>query len=358
MTTQPDRAAGTAGKATRITALDGLRGIAACGVAFLYHPLLELHPAVMARAPAPIVWMRDWGWSFVDLFFLISGFIFAHVYLRERRLDRAGLAEFAVARVARLYPLHLATFAVCVLLFFGAPENTWYALVAHLFMLQAFVEPLGHTFNGPSWSISVELACYALFALGTVSGERTLRWVTAAAILVPVFYLVLLARPGGPWIADCIPRGPLGFFLGQVLWRCREPVARVPAAILAVLVAIGLTLDAGRFSPLLPLCLLAWPAAVCLALRLPLLASRPLLWLGDRSYSIYLVHFPLLLVCIPQIESTTSGWVASAMLAGFAGVVLVLSDLAYRRLEVPARGAIRGAWRRRRKAALPDGVAA
>jgi peptidoglycan/LPS O-acetylase OafA/YrhL len=343
---------------TRLAALDGLRGIAAAGVAFLYHPLLELDPAVMAKAPAPIVWLRDWGWSFVDLFFLISGFIFAHVYLRERRLDRAGLADFAVARIARLYPLHLLTFAICVVLFLGAPENTWYAFLAHLLMMQAFVEPLGHTFNGPSWSISVELACYTLFALGAVSGERTLRWVTAAAILVPVGYLVFFASAGGPWIADCIPRGPLGFFLGQVLWRCRERIARGPAIVLVALMATGLLLDMGRFSPLLPLCLLAWPAALCLSLRIPALASRPLLWLGDRSYSIYLVHFPLLLVCIPTIESTTSDWIAAAMLLGFAAVVLVLGDMAYRRLEVPSRRAIRGLWQRRRNVVAQGAVAA
>jgi peptidoglycan/LPS O-acetylase OafA/YrhL len=345
----------------RLGTLDGLRGLAACGVAFLYHPLLEMSD-VVARAPVPVVWLRDWGWTFVDLFFLISGYIFAHVYLRgpgaQGGLTRASLGDFGVARLARLYPLHLLMLLVSAFLFGAAPENTWTAFVAHLAMAQVFVAPVGHTFNGPSWSISVEVVCYVVFALGAVRGDKVLRWVTAGAIVVGLAQIVAIGNPGGPSVGGCLPRGLLGFFLGQVLWRRRADLARVPTPVLVALVALGLCVGTERLSPLLPIDLLAWPAALCLALRTPAMGGRALLWLGDRSYAVYLVHYPVLLYFMNQFHEARSGWYAVALLAAFTTIVLLLADLAHRRVEVPARRAIRAAWGRRARAGAPIRAAA
>lgn len=331
----------------RLSALDGLRGVAACVIALLYHPLLNLAPQLAARAPAPIIWLRDWGWTFVDLFFLISGYIFAHVYLRGRQPDRCTLGDFAMARVARLYPLHLATLIVSALVFAGEPGNTWYAFAAHLVMLQAFVAPVTETFNGPSWSISVEVVCYAAFALGVSRGDRALRWITGGAIVLALAHFTLQGRAGGPWAGDCVPRGLLGFFLGQMLWRLRDGLGRAPLALWLVMLVVGLELEMGDASPLLPICLIAWPAALCLALRTRVLAGRAFVWLGDRSYAIYLVHFPLVAPFVPWLAGAREAGAFAAILAAYAILTLVLSDLVHRRFELPARTAIRATWLRR-----------
>jgi peptidoglycan/LPS O-acetylase OafA/YrhL len=345
----------------RLGALDGLRGLAACGVAFLYHPLLEMSE-VVARAPVPVAWLRDWGWTFVDLFFLISGYIFAHVYLRgpgaggsgaagQGGLTRASLGDFGVARLARLYPLHLLMLLVSAFLFGAAPENTWTAFAAHLAMAQVFAAPVGHTFNGPSWSISVEVVCYVVFALGAVRGDKVLRWVTAGAIVIGLAQIVAIGNPGGPSVGGCLPRGLLGFFIGQVLWRRRADLARVPAVVLVALLALGLCVSTGRLSPLLPIDLVAWPAALLLALRTPAMGARALVWLGDRSYAVYLVHYPVMMLCFQNaFREARGGWHAIALLAAFAIIVLLLADLAHRGVEVPARRAVRAAWGRRARA--------
>lgn len=65
----------------RLTRLDGLRGIAACVVAFAYHPRSLFAPELFTGHGALLAWLSHWGWAFVDLFFLLSGYIFAHVYL-------------------------------------------------------------------------------------------------------------------------------------------------------------------------------------------------------------------------------------------------------------------------------------
>ncbi|MCT2399766.1 acyltransferase family protein [Novosphingobium mangrovi (ex Huang et al. 2023)] len=341
---------------SRLTRLDGLRGLAACGVAFLYHPQALFAPATLDGEPRLLGWFQTWGWTLVDLFFLISGYIFAHVYLqgdgKRRGLTREGLGAFAAARVARLYPLHLLTLLFCAAFFFADPANTGLAFVAHLLMLQAFVQPVAHTFNGPSWSISVEVVCYVLFALGATGGRRTLRWVTMIAIGGALLHFVVQGRPGGPWVGDGLPRALLGFFLGQTLWCLRERLAQAPTAVLACILAFGLALDMGRMSPLLPLCLYAWPALLLLALRAPWMGSAPMRWLGDRSYAIYLVHYPMLLLVenwwSPFEGAAGTLWSVTVL---FALAVLIVSDLCYRIVEVPARRVIRASWERHEQVA-------
>jgi peptidoglycan/LPS O-acetylase OafA/YrhL len=253
----------------RLGRLDGLRGIAACVVAFGYHAGFLFAPSAIDGSGPVADWTLGWGWTCVDLFFVISGYIFAHVYLRPGALsDGRVLREFALARVARLYPLHLLALLIVAVAFWGTPENSGAAFALHLVMMQAFAEPVAHTFVGPSWSLSIEVLCYVVFALAAVFWR-------------------------GPWAGDIFARGFFGFFMGQLLWHGRGELAKLSTPLLLAMLAAGLVLDAGALSPLLPLGILAWPAALGLALRWPLMESRAMLWLGDRSYAIYLVHMPL-----------------------------------------------------------------
>ncbi|MFT4057005.1 MAG: acyltransferase [Novosphingobium sp.] len=341
----------------RLRSLDGLRGIAACGVAFFYHPLLEFNAQAIGDVPAVLLWLRTWGWTLVDLFFLISGYVFAQVYLGRAGgragLEQAALPDFAMARFARLYPLHLLLLLVTAVLFASEPANTAIAFVAHLFMMQAFVAPVGHTFDGPSWSLSVEVFCYAIFAVAGARSDRVLRRITVATVLLALGYIVVLGgREGGPWAADCLPRGLLGFFLGQLLWRCREQLQSISTPFLVVVLALGLAIDMGMaWSPLPPLCLLAWPCVLALALRIPALGSGVMVWLGDRSYTIYLVHYPILLCFRPALNVQENAWLAAAGTLGYVAIVLAASAAVYRFFEMPAGRTIRAAWARRREAA-------
>lgn len=274
-------------------------------------------------------------------------------------LRRETLGEFAVARVARLYPLHLLTLVACALMFASDPANTVTAFIAHLIMAQAFVQPVAHTFNGPSWSISVEVVCYVLFALGAVGGKRTLKWVTIFAISAALVHFVVQGRPGGPWVGDGLPRGLLGFFLGLAMWMHRERLALTSTSLVVCFVLFGLALDTGSMSSVLPLSLYAWPGLLLLSLRMPWMGSAPMRWLGDRSYAIYLIHAPLLMVAerhLPKLPGDLSTVLLVTM--AIAVTVLVLSDLSFRLVETPARKAIRAAWARRSGGDESQGVQA
>ena len=336
----------TAGPA-RLARLDGLRGLAAVGVAFGYHIRTIYADGALDSGIAAIGWLQVYGWLFVDLFFLLSGYIFAHVYLGRRTLEGPGaLADFAVARFARLYPLHLAMLLVTAVLFAGSnPANTLPAFFAHLVMAQALAQPVANSFDGASWSISVEVVCYIIFALAAASGARALRLATGGALAIALLALILHAAPDGPYARDIFPRGLMGFFLGQVLWHRRAFFARVPGWALAGLIALGMALPPAWLGAILPLALLVFPAGLLLALRCGWLESPVFAWLGDRSYTIYLVHAPMLDLFV-QARGKLGGSAGEVVLGhiGAISAILVVSDLVYRGFERPARVAIRSAW--------------
>lgn len=338
----------------RLDGLDGLRGIAAVGVA-LHH--VFYHYADWPYASGPLSSLVDWlkqsGWTLVDLFFVLSGYVFAHVYLRDGALrSRRELADFWVARFARLYPLHLVMLCLVALFNGGDPANSLLAFAAHLMMLQAFVDPVAGTFNQASWSISIEMVCYVIFSLAALAGWRVLIWMSIVLVIVAAEALWLLGSPGGPWSGDVVWRGLLGFFLGQGLWQARARLARIPAWLLAVPLAAGLLWQVGPYSPLLPLTLLSWPAALLLSLRVRLFGARLLLWLGDRSYAIYLVNLPMITavaVLLPAAKLTPAQ--TALVQVALCAAVLIASEASFRWVENPARRAIRRAWAGRRNVA-------
>ena len=342
----------------RLVRLDGLRGLAALGVA-LHHVFFHFanwpfaNVALASPLEATAQWLQLWGWTMVDLFFVLSGYVFAHVYLRGSSMgSRNGLADFAVARFARLYPLHLVMLLLIALFTFGKGANTPFAFAANLLMAQAFLRPFATSFDQPAWSLSVECLCYLLFALSAFAGRSALLWASGIAALWGAAMLIAHGQPGGPWVQDALPRGFLGFFLGQGLWHGRGWLARIPAPFLALGVIAGLWLQTGAYSPLLPLTLIAWPSALLLCLKMRVMGGRVMIWLGDRSYGIYLVNLPIVMAAVALIDRAgLSPWGAAAWQAALITLTLLASEAAYRMIECPARRAIRAIWLRRRAVA-------
>ncbi len=111
----------------------------------------------------------------VHVFYTISGFVFAYIYLSSTK--KVGGKEFFINRFARLYPLHFATlFIVTLLLFINwiinssfqiSPfsHNDIYHFVLQLFFISSWGFEDGHSFNTPIWSVSIEIAIYGVFFL-------------------------------------------------------------------------------------------------------------------------------------------------------------------------------------------------
>src|SRR5262245_7459604 len=137
------------------------------------------------------------GWMGVDLFFILSGFILAHVYLAEVEGGRFGYRRFLQNRLARVYPMHLAALAAMLGLFalatasgakVSAPDAfRLLDLPQHLLMIHAWGATGTVGWNFPSWSISAEWGAYLLFpviAAGVLSEKRHVGALLACAMLL------------------------------------------------------------------------------------------------------------------------------------------------------------------------------
>jgi peptidoglycan/LPS O-acetylase OafA/YrhL len=329
----------------RLHGLDALRGIAALIVAVFAHEYFLLgrfHGGPLYSIPA-FAWAEDHGSTMVDLFFVISGFVFSHVYLQGSALT-VSARQFAQARFARLYPLHLITWlATAAILTFGTPvmaaymKNDAWHFALGLLMLQEGGLNNGPSFNVAAWSISVEVYCYIVFLF--VAGRYSRISLPLAGGLV----LLGVALSLSPDVRiHHLGRGFLGFFMGTLAWRVRD--APTPACLLAICGGVAFAaMDTGLYIGA-ALSLACFPALVILAPRVRLLASPPLLWLGDRSYAVYLVHVPLyyaVSVFVFGGKPVPEQLVAvTLLLAVFA--LLVLADLSYRSFERPVRHWLRG----------------
>lgn len=363
--------------------LDGLRGLAALLVVFNHLP--AWHPALHEST-----FLRQSG-LMVDLFFVLSGFVIHSAYAQRLHGPRA-LAGFMALRFARLYPLHLAT-----LLFFGVIElarqhsaalgvartnagvyadATWGVFIEHLLLIQA-VPPFHDilSFNSPSWSIGVEFYTYLIFGLCVWGLGARAPWALGALLAAGTALLLSQRWPDSQHFV----RGVSGFAAGALVaaWRGRaaagetagDAAGTVPAWVSeALLLAIVLVVWQAEALPLtwrgLPVMALtaAFILAVC-ARRAGrpgpcarLMRSRPAHWLGVWSFTVYLMHGPVLWIMnnvarhvLKWPEAMVGGsWKPQASLAGALGwtalslvVTVALSALVWRVYEAPAREAIR-----------------
>ncbi len=366
----------------RFHELDILRGLAAITVVvFHYKHFLLISDAAgfdYSHMPFSTVLMPLYvfGQFFVELFFAISGYVFFWLYAQGVEQRRTGPWSFFVARFARLYPLYLVTLLVVAALqavyrsHYGADfiykDDSLGAFVLNLFMVQQWVPSAIQSFNGPAWSISVEVFLYAVFfALCWFRLNRP--W-----MLVLLFVVGAVVRVHSDPTVDFVRgvpsffEGGLVYYLVQTLrrhevWR-RRAVIGLAVALPAmwalsyargfqpinVLVAPGL-LNA-VFSVvtflyiLLPLTLLAiglmqdhWKAA-----WLSRDSLHRVSWIGDISYSIYLIHFPLQLLVMLGLARLPFAvrahiFASPFSLLGFMAAAAGLAWLSFHYFEMPLR---------------------
>jgi peptidoglycan/LPS O-acetylase OafA/YrhL len=340
-------------KPRELPALTPLRGLAALTV-LLYHAGIVStgHPG----AAPPGLFRR--GYLAVDLFFLLSGFVLAHVYGRRLAEDRsrAALAKFLWARFCRIYPTSLFAATVFVLCLGRFEFPTWSALetqlVPSLFLTQIpWLDRV--VLNPPSWSISAELYAYLLFPLLV---PIVFRLSVRAALTLGAILLIGVAANGtfldheqqvGGWRAllRAVPEFTVGVFAYRAYSEgVLRTVCRSDTTLLGV-VALIFAACAARLSdgPIVVLLLALLMAAVSNNGRAKrLLNIRPLRWLGDVSYSLYIFQaLPLSLMLI------LSGVLAAHGIVGFRlqalAVLLALGSgvLVHRCVDVPVRATLR-----------------
>ncbi|MGO4127821.1 acyltransferase family protein [Inquilinus sp. YAF38] len=348
-------------------ALTALRGIAALCVV-LFHYSVGSFPNLHLTDTTFFVGK---SYLFVDLFFALSGFILMHVYGRNFAdgPSKATLGPFLQARLARLYPLHLVLLGGFVLLelvklavgqgAFGG-SHTLATLPGSLLLLNAAGLYDTITWNGPSWSISAEWIVGLAFPL-LVPVVARLRPTGLLLLYVATLAGFALLSAGPQHDLDLtsdwgVPRCFLGFTGGMVLYRAWQDGAprwmATDAASLgtaaAIILAMHLNMRGVFIVPLfglLILCLAQNTARVGRAL-----GTRPMIFLGEISYAVYLaqillldsVHLGWRLATGHEIEDAGFSALQSlGVIALMVAALLPLSILLHRRVEVPARGWLR-----------------
>jgi peptidoglycan/LPS O-acetylase OafA/YrhL len=350
-----------------IPALTGIRGVAACWVVFYHvHEFDALH--------GPLATLLRHGYLAVDIFFVLSGLVMGLSYsgLFAGGFTTRKYGVFLARRAARIYPLYLVVTLVLAALpiwhFVSAAHLHWLLrrLVLNLSLVDfwGFAAPI----DGPSWSISTELAAYLLFpilALLTIYGRAPITVLVAILCVITVAVLTQLPTPAsypfprqGPldisWAGTIWPlvRCVAEFTLGLAAFRAATETGlrRVAAApwltsvVFAALFGLLLVRDADVLIVcLIPVFLVSLACADSAVARG--LASSPIMLLGRLSYAIYLLHFPLLPIR-PWVGSRladTLGPLGSDAtgLVAFWCALLILAGLCYRFIEVPGRKMIR-----------------
>jgi peptidoglycan/LPS O-acetylase OafA/YrhL len=305
------------------------------------------------------------GYLGVELFFVLSGFILCHVYLAQHAEKRFSYRDFMWARVARVYPLHIATLLAVMALglaavFVGMSVDgnllSWRSLPANIFMVHAWGLAPDAAFNHRSWSISAEWFAYLLFpAFAFVTWKlrnAPLVAVAASLALLVVLYVGFERIAGFPLTQATFQWGALRivpcFAYGCALYLAYRQGPLKSPGLVAVIAAFALISAAA---------LNLWDGvivAVCGLLILALaglpndragwMASKPAVYLGEISYAVYMVLVPWQLLAVNLAAKVTNAPDKLLHAVVWLPILLVLpvvAAIAYHLVEYPCRKAIR-----------------
>jgi len=285
----------------RYEALDALRGVAAVLVIFFH--------VNWANHITGLHFFRH-AFLFVDLFFILSGFIIAAKYIDRLSSWRAG-RRFMILRFFRLYPLHLATLLILVALetakyvtahFFGlatfSDQFSFQRSVPAIFANFLFLQGTGIldtlSWNTPSWSISCEMVAYAAFSvLGILGLLRSPSWLVAPVVSGYSYIIYSHGTLNVTFDIGTI-RCLCGFFFGLLIGRLPPtPSPNLIAALATGLAIVAIATFHGETEifaiPAFALLVYALSNDECTASRI--MTVKPLAFLGIISFSIYLLHY-------------------------------------------------------------------
>ena len=316
-------------------ALDGMRGIAALAVV-LYH----IATVPFLRAPV--------GYLAVDFFFALSGFVIAHAY-RQRLLDGMSFAQFAILRVARLYPVLLLGFLLALLravaLFVlhdpGAPslEEIVSGGTLNLLLLPTPIVGAYMFLNVPAWSLMFELLAnfaYAKWARYLTRGALMLILLVSGPMLVPIAYGGLFGAGGTiDTFQVGLVRVVFSFSMGLLLYDVldRLPQWRINPYLLAALLFAALVAPIKHPLYDLVFVVVLTPLFVILGAHSRSFAGAK--WLGEISYPVYALHYSLL-----SIGSLAAGKAGAPPWIGMVGLVAAfccVTPIITRFYDIPLR---------------------
>ncbi len=349
----------------RITELDGLRGIAVSMVLLLHYLMRTTHVGMGLRAHAPRAWaMLDMSWCGVDLFFVISGFLIGGILLDHR--DSSLLRKtFYARRACRILPVYALVVMLAFVPLFNTPAPAllgnvpWYAYALFIHNYWTSRGANSSFWLGPTWSIAIEEQFYLLapfivpllslrtlrrVLIACIVGAPLLRFLAFKAVLPVSFWDFTLCRLDAPAVGvlgALLLRDPstrdglvrfvrtlrraLPLVVASALSLSQLSLIREPVSGELILMTVGLSWLAMSSLVVLLVVTLEPSSGAARVVR-----ARWLVYLGRRSYFVYLFHMPALF-CVARWLRTSElerAPIALVLVLGFA-------ELSWRFFETP-----------------------
>ncbi|MBV7263430.1 acyltransferase [Photobacterium sp. WH77] len=374
--------------------LTPIRGIAALIVTY-FHARLILFPQWRDSIAESTHFLEN-GYLWVDIFFILSGFVMMYVY-QSTFATGSSLKKwrgFMWLRFSRIYPLFFVTLAALFIweyyksihqigfyagpLFdawgatgippFSGPFNRTETLVPNLFLVNGILsQPL--SWNIAGWSLSIEWLCYLVFPLlmsVLLRPAKSNAWLPVLIMMVLGGMVSMHGTLDITSTLNAFVRGICGFTLGMWLSRISfSPrmkswvnhdgllIALIIALISVLQFSISYTVTMTTYVLFALLVLVAANQQNRSSLLLGLLDNKVTQFLGDISYSIYLWHSVLLLAGVEILHHINPDWTAwwyaqtsaTTVLTGifiFTAVLIIVSVCSYYLFERPLMKWMRG----------------
>lgn len=362
----------------RLVFVDGLRGIAAV-VVMGGHAIAIAHPETASIRALPALLLRPllFGGQMVFLFILVSGFALCwsedHRVLQGR--GRTSLRAYLRRRAWRILPTYYVALAcgLAVVVLLGrlllapaSPSMRTYGpvtpdgVIAHLFMAHTLIPSWAHQANPPLWSIAFEVQLYVLFPVVCALIARR----------VPALIACGLCAAGAKIVGHLahLPLfGLVDWFFAGVLAARLARAASVPHRLLLTAGTATAVFGVAFVPPSTdgPYAKAFWMIGfVCLVAGLVrarpggwnLPTRRAAMWIGQRSYSLYAIHFPVLLLVwagVGRLQLSPQAALAVMLVVG-APASVACAHLLYATVERPALERVRRAGRRGQKVSAPQ----
>lgn len=335
-----------------LPSLDGWRGVVSLFVMSYHFSLLFFYTN-----------FTPYGYLGVDFFFALSGFIITRQYEASIAMHTIKFKTFAIRRIARLYPLYIASigFFLLVNAYVLQPLHWIHALdygIGPLYAWRVFLQltMLGNLTvmaqpNGPVWSVSVEWIVNLMFFAVVWRYRRIPDLILWIAVVFGSCYLISMSpyTLQTPGVSIAIIRGIVGFTLGSLLFRHHRDLPdfssrdlHIVEQILFVFILL-LTYfyrDLADYSIDYVFQLVLFPALIMISLYrngwiCRIFSLPPITFLGRISYSIYLLHYPLAYTMeyVSSIHAIGHPWLGILYII----VLISLSTLSYKLIERPGR---------------------
>jgi peptidoglycan/LPS O-acetylase OafA/YrhL len=313
--------------------LDGLRAISVLLVILVH---LEYKSFIIAHIQ---------GWLGVDFFFVISGFLITTLLLREE--ERAGhidIFAFYARRFFRIVPVYAVVLVAYIALCMHDPEK-WarlkHALPYYATFLNEFVTHQNRgTPYGTTWSLGIEEKFYLIWPLlFFVFFHRTRRaWVLPCLFATTALMPFWMGRSYFGLLVGCAIA--LAFGYEPIRGKLTGLMTRLPAGIAAVLIVVAFYL-VDRNEKWVFFFIGVVALVIIHLLSVPswlesMLSSHGFVWVGKRSYSMYLIH-GLVLDAVQHFVTPVGVARQMGVLFGSFALCAVGADVLYRTVEEPAR---------------------